>query len=174
MPDAPKEDPTDAVTIRTELRPGDLGRLIAFHGTAFMDDELHFGVRFEAFVARLMAEFVLGGAQGRIFIAERGETLVGCTAMVAHQDGGEPPRGQLRWVLADPSVRGTGLGERLVRNAIDYARDEGWREVILETTEGLDASMGLYRKLGFTETGRTVEPMWRGDVTVIRMTLALS
>lgn len=172
--DAPCDRQTDAIAIRTELRPGDLGRLVAFHGTAFEDDALHFGVRFEAFVARLMADFVLGGASGRIFIAERGDALVGCAAMVEQHDKEDAtPRGQLRWVLADPSVRGTGLGERLVRDAIDYAREQEWREVILETTEGLDASMGLYRKLGFTETGRTVEPMWRGDVTVIRMSLVL-
>lgn len=177
MPDDPNTDsntgPTDAIAIRTELRPGDLGRLIAFHGTAFKDDALHFGVRFEAFVARLMAEFVLGGAQGRIFIAERGGALVGCAAIIEHPDAGKPSRGQLRWVLAAPSARGTGLGERLVRDAIDHARKEGWREVFLETTEGLDASMGLYRKLGFAETSRSVERLWRADMNVIRMALAL-
>ena len=173
MTDDPNDDKTDAIAIRSELRPGDLGRLIAFHGAAFGDDALHFGVRFEAFVARLMADFVLEGAQGRIYIAERAGDLVGCAAMIRRQDGAKLPRGQLRWVLADPSVRGTGLGERLVRSAIAYAREQGWREVVLETTEGLDASMSLYRKLGFAETGRGVETMWRGDVTVITMSLAL-
>lgn len=171
-------DQSDAVTIRTDLRPGDLGRLIAFHASAFEGDELHFGVRFEAFVARLMAEFVLDGARGRVFMAERAGDLVGCAAIVEHPENGpgkdKASRGQLRWVLAAPSVRGTGLGERLVRGAVDYARAQGWREVFLETTEGLDASMGLYRKLGFCETGRTVERMWRDDMSVIRMSLDLT
>lgn len=159
--------------IRTDLRPGDLGRLIAFHATAFEGDEAHFGVKFEAFVARLMAEFVLDGAPGQIFMAEQDGTLVGCAAMIERAQAGAASCGQLRWVLAAPSSRGTGLGERLVRSAIDYARDNGWREVVLETTEGLDAAMGLYKKLGFVETERTVEQLWRDDMTVIKMALAL-
>ena len=166
-------NPPAPVEIRTELRPGDLGRLIAFHATAFEGDEAHFGVRFEAFVARLMAQFVLDGAPGQVFMAEQDGTLVGCAAMIERAEAGAASCGQLRWVLAAPSSRGTGLGERLVRSAIDYARGKGWREVFLETTEGLDAAMGLYKKLGFVETGRAVERLWRDDMAVIKMALAL-
>ena len=165
---------SDAIAIRTDLRPGDLGRLIALHGTAYIDADHHFGIAFEAFVAGTVSRFIRDdGGRGRVWLAERGPDLVGCAAMIERPGADGETRGQLRWVLADASVRGTGLGERLVRAAVDYARAQGWREVFLETTEGLDASMGLYRKLGFIEKTRSVERMWSGEMPVITMSLAL-
>ncbi len=158
-------------TIRHTLRPGDLGRLIALHGVAYEGETNHFGLTFEAFVARTVAEFVIdNGGAGRIFLAERDGELIGCSAMVAR--GGD--RGQLRWVLASPAARGLGLGKKLVSLALDHARAEGWSSVFLETTGGLDASMDIYRKLGFLETGRRKENLWSGENEVITMTLALA
>ncbi|MEL7487520.1 MAG: hypothetical protein AAGJ87_09940, partial [Pseudomonadota bacterium] len=48
-----------------------------------------------------------------------------------------------------------------------------WKTVFLETTDGLDASMSLYKKLGFTETRRAREALWTGEDVVITMTLPL-
>jgi len=162
-----------AITIRSDLRPGDLGRIIALHGTAYEAERGHFGLPFEAHVARTVAEFVLdNGARGRVFLVERGTDLVGCAAIVERR-GPAGVSGQLRWVLADPSVRGRGLGKKLVSMAIDHARAAGWREVFLETTDGLDASMSIYKALEFEIAAETTESLWRGDMTVIRMRLAL-
>lgn len=161
------------ITIRSELRPGDLGRVIALHGTAYIGEQAHFGPRFEAYVARTVAEFVLDlGGRGRIFLAERGDALVACAAMI-ERAGPEGVRGQLRWVLADPSVRGLGVGRKLVEMAVDYARAEGWPEAFLETTSGLDASMGIYRKLGFAVAERKKDALWTGEDEVITMRLKL-
>lgn len=158
------------IAIRTALRPGDLGRLIALHGTAYEGEAGHFGLVFEAYVAKTVAEFVLdNGGRGKVFLAERGDDLLATAAMVA-RDGG---RGQLRWVLAAPAARGLGLGRALVNLAIDHARDEGWRAVFLETTGGLDASMGIYRALGFQTVSQTREKLWSGDDDVIVMSLPL-
>lgn len=158
------------VSIRTQLRPGDLGRLISLHGTAYEGEKGHFGLVFEAYVAKTVAEFVIDNkAKGRVFLAERGVELVGCAAMVAREGG----RGQLRWVLASPAARGLGLGKRLVGAAIDYAREQGWREVFLETTEGLDASMGIYKRLGFETVSREGLEPWGAPADVIVMTLKL-
>lgn len=158
------------IDLRSDLRPGDLGRLIALHGTAYEGEAGRFGLVFEAFVARTVAEFMIdNGGRGRVFLAERGGDLVGTSAMVAREGG----RGQLRWVLTDPSTRGTGLGRRLVEAAIDHARAEGWREVFLETTGGLDVSKALYDRLGFVETSRTRENLWSGEADLIVMALAL-
>lgn len=161
---------TDTIAIRSDLRPGDLGRLIALHGTAYEGEAGHFGLMFEAYVARTVAEFMIdNGGKGRVFLAERGGDLVGTAAMVAREEA----RGQLRWVLTDPSTRGSGLGRRLVEATIEYARAEGWREVFLETTVGLDASRALYDRLGFVETARTRQKLWSGEADHIVMTLAL-
>lgn len=159
------------VTIRYDLRPGDLGRLIALHGVAYEEEKGRFGLTFEAFVARTIAEYMIdNGGAGRIFLAERNGELIACSAMVARKGN----RGQLRWVLAAPSARGLGLGKKLVSLAIDYARAEGWSSVFLETTGGLDASMDIYLKLGFAETDRRNEKLWSGENEVITMTLALA
>lgn len=158
------------VVIRSDLRPGDLGRLIAFHGAAYEGENGQFGLMFEAYVARTVAEFMIdNGGRGRVFLAERGGDLVGTAAMVAR----EGARGQLRWVLTDPSMRGTGLGRRLVEAALDHARGEGWREVFLETTGGLDASRALYDRLGFVETARSRQKLWSGEADHIVMALSL-
>lgn len=162
---------TAPVAIRTDLRPGDLGRLIALHGTAYVDDAVHFGLPFEAFVAKTVAEYVLDNkAQGCVWLAERKDDLVACAAIVERERDGRT-FGQLRWVLADPSVRGAGLGKKLVAAAVDHARAQGWAGVYLETTDGLDASMGIYRQIGFVETGRETQRLWRGDTTMITMAL---
>lgn len=164
------------INIRHDLRPGDLGRLIALHGTAYEGEDNHFGLVFEAYVARTIAEYILDNkGQGRIWFAERADKLLATAAMVRRETAGAPndAHGQLRWILADPSARGLGLGKTLVNTAMDYARTEGFSEVFLETTEGLEASMSIYRALGFQEVSRETQNLWLGENTVITMTKKL-
>lgn len=162
------------VNVRSDLRPGDLGRMIALHGTAYVGEKGHFGLPFEAFVAKTISEFVLeNDARGKVFLAEAGDRLLACAAMIERASPGSASRGQLRWVIADPSARRTGLGRRLVELAIEHARAAGWSEVFLETTSGLDASMALYKKLGFEIVSRSTEKHWVGEVDTIGMRLPL-
>ncbi|MEJ2274140.1 MAG: GNAT family N-acetyltransferase [Woeseiaceae bacterium] len=160
---------TADIAIRHDLRVGDLGRIIALHGECY-DALPGYGLTFEAYVARTIAEYVLEtGANGRIWLAERDEKLVGCTAMILR----DANRGQLRWVLVDPSARGTGLGKQLVNAALDYARGHACREVFLETTDGLPESQRLYETLGFEIVSDRPEELWDGVRPLIRMSLAL-
>lgn len=159
------------ILIRSDLRPGDLGRIVTLHGTAYIDERGHFGLPFEAHVARTIAEFILDNeGRGKIFLAERNGELVGCAAMVERRRNGGCD-GQLRWVLLDASARGTGLGKKLVALAIDHARENGWASVFLETTDGLDASMAIYEKLGFKIESRERQKLWTGEDDVIVMRL---
>ncbi len=155
-----------AISIRTDLRPGDIGRIVTLHGEGYAANAETFGLGFEAHVARTLAEFVLdNGARGRVWLAESGRDLVGCAAMV---DRGE--RGQLRWVIVSPAARGAGLGKDLIRRAMDYARAQDWREVFLETTPGLDASMDIYVRLGFSVMREQTLPLWNdGRQSVLTM-----
>lgn len=151
---------TDAPEIRTTLRPGDLGRLIQLHGEGYEGETSHFGLTFEAHVARTVAEFILDNdANGRVWLAENGRDLVGSAAMVDRGD-----KGQLRWVIVAPQARGTGLGKKLIHAAMDYAATQSaWREVFLETTDGLSVSMEIYRKLGFEITAEKLEDLWENQ-----------
>jgi GNAT superfamily N-acetyltransferase len=155
--------------VRTELRCGDLGRIVALHGTAYESLE-GFGLRFEAFVAHTVAEFVLDNdARGRIWLAERDGRLAGCAA-IAERPGNAA---QLRWVLVDAASRGTGLGRSLVTAAIDWCIVRRFDCIRLETTEGLPVSMRLYRTLGFRTVSSESAELWDGRRTLIRMEKSL-
>ena len=158
------------ITIRHEPRPGDLGRIVSLHGEAYAPLP-GFGQRFEAYVARTVAEYVLdNGANGRIWLAERGERLVGCTAIALREND----TAQLRWVVVDLSARGAGIGGMLLGKALDYCRDQGRKSVHLYTTDGLPESQALYEKLGFRTTSNEPDELWDGVRPLIRMQLNLA
>lgn len=161
---------SDDIFVRNELRAGDLGRIIALHGECYAALP-GFGLTFEAYVARTVAEYILdSGSRGRIWIAERDGRLVGCTAIVLRDEN----RGQLRWVLVDQSARGLGLGKRLVNNALQFCRENGCKEVFLETTDGLPESQALYDALGFEIVSHESEILWDGVRPLIDMKLELN
>lgn len=161
--------PVPDIAIRHDLRPGDLGRVIALHGECY-DALPGFGITFEAFVARTLAEYILdAGGSGRLWLAEKAGRLVGCTAIVL-RDGGF---GQLRWVLVDPRARGAGLGKALVHRALAFCHENDCRRVFLETTDGLPESQTLYEALGFEVVSDGPEELWDGVRPLIRMELVL-
>ena len=87
-----------------------------------------YGLRFEAYVAQTIADFVLrDNAKGRIWLAERSATLVGCAAIALRENDA----GQLQWVVVDPAESGEGLGTNLVALALAYCREQGWCSVYL-------------------------------------------
>lgn len=171
MPSPSAEWP-QGLGLRDRLEPGDLGRLIALHGEVYSDWP-GFGLEFEAFVARTIAEYGLdNGFDGRIWLLERdddGRELVGCSAIARRGEG----LAQLRWILLKKDYWGSGLGLRLVQTALEWARSSGADRVYLETTDGLEASSTLYRRLGFRETRNEVVEMWAGRRPLIRMEMAL-
>ncbi len=153
------------LSLRTELKPGDLGRMIALHGEVY-DACTGFGLPFEAFVAQTMAEFGLHDRfNGRLWLLERDQTLLGCCAIVYRQS----QTAQLRWVLLAPELRGLGLGRRLLELSIDHCRDQGYRQIVLDTTDGLEASGRLYEQLGFRIISDSPEILWDGPRPLIRM-----
>src|SRR5512135_3460014 len=86
------------VTLRTALRPGDVGWIVRTHGTVYAR-EWGFDHTFEAYVAGPLAACVLDGSpRDRIWLAERGRETVGCVAVVA----ASPRIAQLRWFLVVP------------------------------------------------------------------------
>lgn len=160
----------DDITIRHDLRHGDLGRLISLHGEVYSALD-GYGLRFEAYVAQTIAEYVLDNdARGRIWLAERDGRLVGCTAIALRDNGSA----QLRWVLVDAAARGVGLGRTLVNRALDYCRENGCSHVFLYTTDGLPESQALYDALGFVTVSDEPQELWDGVRPLIRMELTLA
>ena len=153
--------------IRHTLPPGDLGMVVHLHGVHYWR-EYGLDTTFEPYVAKPLADFVLGGA-GRMWVAEEGERVVGSIAMV----DAEPGVGQLRWFLLVPEARGTGLGKRLLDAALAYARERGFRHVYLWTFADLHGALRLYERAGFAVTERKTDFVWGAERTELRMDLDL-
>lgn len=135
---------THSFTLRHDLRPGDLGSIVRLHGEVYAR-EYGFDLTFEAYVAGPLADFVLHPTdRGRLWLAEASGRLVGCIAIVPA--GAEA---QLRWFLVEPRARGKGLGKRLIREAVAFARRQGYPTIFLWTVSALTAAAHLYVSAGF-------------------------
>ena len=139
-------------------RPGDIGWIIARHGALYAQ-EYGYDSRFEAMVARIGADFLerFDPAREACWIAERNGVNVGCVALVQARDDISgaviEATAQLRLLLVEPAARGLGLGERLTAECERFARDKGYRRIVLWTNASLAAARGIYRKAGYRLTG---------------------
>ena len=57
------------------------------------------------------------------------------------------------WVA--PEVRQQGVGTRLIQAAEDWAKEAGFKELVLDVTEGNTPAIALYERCGFQFTGKT-------------------
>lgn len=150
-------DEHEAIIIRHDLRPGDLGRVAELHGVLYAE-EYGFDHRFEAYVAETIGEFgrAIRPEKDRLWLAERDGRLVGSIGIVGRDEGAA----QLRWVLVHPDARGHGLGRRLMQTALTFCHQAEYRSVFLRTVSPLVAAARLYLSFGFhrTERGPTAQP----------------
>ena len=89
------------------------------------------------------------GRGGQIFLAINDDAhVVGCCALKPHQ---ESDCYELAKMAVSPDVQGKGIGRKLGEALLDYARSHDVKRVFLEGNTRLEASIALYRKLGFKE-----------------------
>ena len=91
----------------------------------------------------------------RRLVAERAGAVVGSVMLFPPatnaygEFGGEAGWPELRLLAVEPSARGTGVAERLVRECARLARELGARELGLHTSSSMAAARRLYERLGF-------------------------
>ncbi|MEU9605345.1 helix-turn-helix domain-containing GNAT family N-acetyltransferase [Streptomyces sp. NPDC048057] len=131
-----------------EPRPGEWGWVVARHGALYAA-EYGWDADFEALVARIVADHAQDRDPHleRMWIAELAGRPVGTVMCVRD---GAPGTARLRLLLVEPEARGHGLGELLVRAVVDFAREAGYRELVLWTNDVLTGARRIYQKLGFT------------------------
>jgi ribosomal protein S18 acetylase RimI-like enzyme len=94
-------------------------------------------------------------ADGVFLVAYRGETahapslLVGTGALIPEGPG----VGRIVRMSVDQSLRRMGIGRKLLDVLIQYGRELGYNEIVLETTETWADAVGFYQRYGFETTG---------------------
>ena len=162
----PAVDVGNGITFRPH-RPGDMGYLVHRHGLLYARDLNIHDERFEATVAQIAADFLASNdpARERVWIAERKKDdaagddqpqFIGCIALMHDKEASALSGGvytaKLRLYLVEPSARGTGVGRKLLRACVEFARGAGYERISLRTESVLVPARKLYAQEGFVLT----------------------
>ena len=123
-------------------------------GTAYADPEL------DALTSAYQGE------RSRYFVVEQEGRVIG-GAGIAPLAGEAPEICELQKMYFLPAARGLGVGEKMIRQCLDFARQKNFQLCYLETLLYMKAAQKLYRKVGFDyidgpmgNTGHTSCNVW--------------
>ncbi|XP_059112737.1 N-acetyltransferase family 8 member 2-like [Peromyscus eremicus] len=92
-------------------------------------------------------------ARGSFWVAVSGDQVVGIVGCLPVK---APPSGRKQLELFRLSVssqhRGQGMAKALVRTVLQFARDQGYRDVVLQTSIVQYSALALYQAMGFQKT----------------------
>jgi DNA-binding MarR family transcriptional regulator/N-acetylglutamate synthase-like GNAT family acetyltransferase len=146
---APADQPESGAKASYLLRPhqsGDIGWVVHRQGLLYAQ-EYGYDERFEALAAEIVAKFIqhYDAKRERCWIAEKDGEVVGSVFLTAKSR----TTAKLRLLYVEPSARGLGIGSRLVSECLRFARQAGYKKMVLWTQSELDAARHIYKKAGF-------------------------
>jgi len=133
------------ISIRTELRSGDIGYVTYLHGLLYKR-EYNYGIEFESYVAKGLHEFYeyYDPSNNRVWVCEYEGKMVGFILLMNRGDAA-----QLRYFILTPECRGIGLGNKLMKLFMSFLEECNYKSCYLWTTEELHSAAHLYKKYGF-------------------------
>ncbi|MBM3568452.1 MAG: MarR family transcriptional regulator [Alphaproteobacteria bacterium] len=142
---APEPQPPRGIALRPH-RVGDLA-WVAHRQALLYANEYGWDGSFEALVCDIAARFVrrFDPRHDMARIAERDGAILGAVFVVRRSRH----VAQLRMLYVEAEARGSGLGRRLVDEAIAFARKSGYRRLTLWTNDVLDSARRIYQAAGF-------------------------
>jgi DNA-binding MarR family transcriptional regulator/ribosomal protein S18 acetylase RimI-like enzyme len=140
--------------------PGDHGWILARHA-AIYSREQGWGHKFEAYCGQVIVDFVARDdpERERCFIAELDGVRCGsiyCTRRTKDV-------AQVRLLLVEPWARGAGAGAALAKACVDFAREAGYRQIMLFTNSNLTSARRIYESLGFRFKAEQPEDIFDDD-----------
>lgn len=134
--------------IKTGYFPGIIGRAAQMHAD-YYSELVSFGEVFESAVAGGLSEFVLrlNNPVNEIWSVHSIGRILGSISIDGEDLGGG--KGHLRWFILEDEIRGSGMGKKLMDQAVEFCDQSGFKETHLWTFKGLDAARSLYERYGF-------------------------
>jgi len=153
-------DPGKSPYLLRPHQPGDMGWVVHRHGVLY-SQEYGYDERFEALTAHIVAEFIenYDAKRERCWIAERDGEIVGSVFLVKKS----ATIAKLRLLLVEPAARGSGMGRRLVAECIRFARQAGYKKLMLWTQSELTAARKIYQQAGFKLVKQEQHQSWGRD-----------
>ncbi len=148
------------VKIRS-FRKEDTQHIIDRHEVLYAS-EYGLNSEFKDYVADAMYQFAdsFNAQDENIWIAEYDGAFAGCIALVKI----DKQTAQLRWFLAEPEMRGKGIGNLLMKTAVEFCKEKGYTRVILWTLSMLAAARHLYDRFGFKLKETKEHQIWGQDL----------
>jgi len=105
---------------------------------------------------------------GYIFFAREGKRILGTVALMKIED----KIFELTKMAVTPQQQGKKIGQKLMEHTLEFAKEQGWKTLILYSNRKLESAIYIYKKYGFEEIPvEDNSPYGRGD---IKMKLELS
>lgn len=128
----------------------DAGEIMTVQRAAYVSEALLYKTTRLSALAEPLANILESVAAGEVLVAKVGSRVVGAVRGVRKDDECHVER-----LVVAPDVQGRGIGAALLR-AVEQHRGGGVRRFVLHTGDRSQANIGLYRKVGYTETHREV------------------
>jgi len=84
---------------------------------------------------------------GLLLLAAAADLVAGCVAVRRWS----PDAAEMKRLFVKDAFRGVGLGARLAQEAIAWARQAGYRRMLLDTLPSMRAAQRMYERLGFRD-----------------------